>query len=350
MTDSLSVRDLARNMLYKVTVLYGTAGTGKTYLFRDIISHIIDINLVDHVFCWAEEYSINSNMYGQMFTDCRSDFKNFSDWYSKLEMDISNNVAHANQVLGHWPTVEYMFRLMPMKVKNRVNKDIASRFYELGDELFDPKIPAHQAIAKRAILPALSDNRDFIYDHHKYKMFVAKLVCNDACGVCRFGRIRRQLVFVDDFAGVKEVMSSKFKLCPTKSRHMKLTIVMLAQSYIMIPTEFRSNVLISIFTSKGLLNDMLHNAAQGMNADDKKVLRSKMAICKKRDPHGALLIDYEWNTRYVLGSYAYPNFKHDNKDISGLFMNNYSEWAAGKYIHRLSKKQWLSEQGVHGFV
>ena len=287
----LKPSELSRKFLYKVSVLYGPSGTGKTVLAKCVLDYLFDSNIFTSVYCWAPPYSVQNNNYEMIFGKeaCFSDFSGFNPWYDAIADRLSASINHANSVTAKWNTIKRLYSMLPQALKEKISRDlinIVTQKYKIELDMSKPQIIG---IAKSVMLPYILKNRDYIKQvHHSQKNEVC---ASGMCDICTFSGVERVLIFVDDFGGEKDIMAGKFKTCPTKSRHMYMTIVLLSQLYTMVNKDFRSNTQIKAFTAVPALTDMLQNANSCFSANDKNALNTGFVNKKKEEKYAAMIMD-----------------------------------------------------------
>lgn len=256
-----------RFFLNKTTIIYGQSGSGKTQVLIRLLRLLKETKWFTHTNLWALEDTIHGAGYDIVFgTDnCRSDFEEFGAWYQTLSEDLDKLTKSRQAMLNNLQFFSTLHKFLNRATIQKTEAKIKS----FNDALTEHTI---MTIWRKAIM----DSCDEINENHRPYCTGAK------CSVCFFCTPRNTLILLDDFGNHKnDVMGSNFVRAPTLSRHLNITIILLAQSVDLVLPPFRANANINIFTSTATLSQYFGGGALFVSLKKRQYITELFGQAKK---------------------------------------------------------------------
>jgi hypothetical protein len=204
--------------------------------------------------------------------NCRSDFDKFEGWYNTL-MDTLRQQQEQRQK----QTTDHRFLLMLIDLLN------SETINETNERINGFSQTVSRDLTINIWRLTVYEHNVEIYYNHLY------MCCGQNCSICFFTQRPSPLIILDDFAHEnKKVMKTSFESAPMHSRHVNLTIIVLAQSVTQIPPSFRLNANINIFTSTATLSQFMCLADKFLSPNQKVDVLNNFIKAKKKEPWSVL--------------------------------------------------------------
>lgn len=299
----------------RLTCIYGGSGTGKSALTQHILNSLKDIIPLVIVACPTA--SMNGDYNNIVPDQCI---------YDDMTKPLIQKIFQRQQ------NVVTMYQMV------HDHKELSSLFYKVADELLRAKVAHLSDIYKRGCNEIKSkmseDDIESTIDnltskYHKKLVKIMRNCINDnlvrlnqlplteiqQSMIANFNLNPSLLLIVDDcMASVKEwgALEETKKLF-YQGRHYHISSIILVQAVTLLPTQFRINAHINIFTTESVTNSYINKAAAGISVEERKNTSKIAAIIfagsnDKSKPNYRKLVIFgaiiksEHKIQYIIGS------------------------------------------------
>lgn len=262
-----------KHLTDRVTVLYGKSGSGKTKLCVDLIKRFGREKIFSEFHCWSTTSTIAETEYSLFFgpKNCHTNFSKFNEWFTSKIHELEQIIPTKKKMITNQSFINGVIPFMPPSSLNIMENKLAA----VGN------IAEKRELIIDIWYALIMQNKEHIMKTHQ-----PHCLGMDKCSVCHMCLDKRVLLLLDDFATKKDFVmkgDSKFVNAPMQSRHVHLTILVLAQSIDLIPMAFRVNTNIAVFTEIGSLSEYISMANIFVSLIKKQELMNVFESAKKKN-------------------------------------------------------------------
>ncbi len=274
------VDDSQRHFLNRLTILYGTSGTGKSSLIKHILNTLRDVVPIGFVCCPTN--TTNGDYDRIIPTECV---------YDDLTADLMKRIfVRQSNVLAMYDMVRKIENLRPLyelvadhqsseKIKklnallsNGINQVRSTYDSDEIESMIEDLRERHRRKIVRIMRSCIKDNLSTIANHDlsaMQKVIIANLEINP-----------NLLLVIDDCAAsIKEWRDlTETKQLFFQGRHFKVTTVLTMQTESIIPPALRTNAHVSIFTTEKITNSYFLKATSGVSPEERKRISKIAAV------------------------------------------------------------------------
>ncbi len=274
------VDDSKKYFLNRLTILYGTSGTGKSSLIKHILNTIRDVVPIGFVCCPTN--ATNGDYDRIIPTECV---------YDDLTADLMKRIfTRQSNILAMYDMVRKIENLKPLyrliadahsnekikKLDKLLSKSIAQveASYDTDDiaSTIEDLQERHRKKVVRIMRSCIKDNISTIVNYNlsdMQKVIISNLEINPNI-----------LLIVDDCAAsIKEWRDlTETKQLFFQGRHFKVTTVLTMQNESIIPVPLRTNAHVSIFTTEKITNTYFQKASSGVSPEERKRISKIAAV------------------------------------------------------------------------
>lgn len=299
----------------RLTCIYGGSGTGKSALTQHILNTLRDIIPLVIVACPTA--SMNGDYNNIVPDQCI---------YDDMTKPLIQKIFQRQQ------NVVTMYQIV------HDHKHLSKLFYKVADDKLRAKVGKLSEIYKRGcsdIQSKLSEDEiesaieDLTKTYHQKLVKIMRKCINENLTrlnqlpltemqqsmIANFNINPSLLLIADDcMASVKEWGGlEETKKLFYQGRHYHISSIILVQAVTLLPTQFRINAHINIFTTESVTNSYINKAAAGISPEDKKKISKIASVVfadsndkskpnyKKLVMFGAI-IKTEYKIQYMIGS------------------------------------------------